>query len=69
MTKGMEEKQKYTIQYAMCAFGLRVQVLHFTFSTFFFFFFCPHLLTLGDKFYCYEQYMHCSHTVHTLFTY
>ena len=36
---------------------------------FFFFFFCPHLLILGDRFYCCEQCMYCSHTVHILFTY
>ena len=35
----------------------------------FFFFSCPHLLTLGDNIYCYEQCIHCLHTVHTLFTY
>ena len=40
----------------------------FTFSFFFFFFF-PHLLTLSDRIYCYEQCMHCSCTVYTLFTY
>ena len=50
MTKGMEEKQKCTIQYAMCAFGLRVQVLHFTFSTFFlFFFFVPAFADFGRQ--------------------
>ena len=49
MTKGMEEKQKYTIQYAMCAFGLRVQVLHFTFSNFFFFFFWPAFVDFGRQ--------------------
>ena len=49
MTKGMEEKQKYTIQYAMCAFGLRVHVLHFTFSTFFFFFFLPAFVDFGRQ--------------------
>ena len=32
----------------------------------FFFFFGPHLLTLGNRFYCCEQCMHCSHTVHVL---
>ena len=36
-----------------------------------FFFFCPYLLTLGDKFYCYEQCMHsvcthCAYTIHVL---
>ena len=51
----------------MCAVGLRIRVFQFTFSTFFFF--CPHLLTLGDNIYCYEQCIYCSHTVHTLFTY
>ena len=33
---------------------------------YFFFFFCPHLLTLGDNIYCYEQCIHCSHIVHVL---
>ena len=50
--------------YTQEAFGLRVHVYKFTF-----FFFFSHLLTLGDNFYCYEQCIHCSHTVHTLFTY
>ena len=36
------------------------------FLLFFFFFFGPHLLTLGNRFYCCEQCMHCSHTVHVL---
>ena len=51
------------------AFGLCVHVYKFTFFVFFVFFFFQHLLTLGDNFYCYEQCIHCSHTVHTLFTY
>ena len=49
----------------MCAFGLRVHVLHFTFF-FIFLFFCALLLTLGDKFYCYKLCMYCSHTVYTV---
>ena len=57
-----------TFKTTMKAFGLRVHVYKFTFSAFFFFFF-SHLLTLGDNFYCYEQCIHCSYTVHTLFTY
>ena len=36
---------------------------------FFFFLFCPHLFNLGDKIYCYKQYMYCSYTVHILFIY
>ena len=39
------------------------KVLHFPF------FFFPHLLTLGGSIYCYEQCIHCSRTVYTLFTY
>ena len=35
----------------------------------FFFFFLPVFVDLGDNLYCYEQCIHCSHTVHTLFTY
>ena len=35
----------------------------------FLFFFGSHLLTLRDNINCYEQCIHCSHTVHTLFIY
>ena len=35
-------------------------------SRFLLFFFCPHLLTLRDNFYCNEQCVHCSHTIHVL---
>ena len=65
----IKKKKKNHIQKKiMEAFGLPVHVYKFTFSAFFFFFF-SHLLTLGDNFYCYEQCIHCSHIVHTLFTY
>ena len=35
----------------------------------FFFFFLPAFVDFGDRFYCCEQCIHCSHTVHILFTY
>ena len=35
-------------------------------SRFLSFFFFPHLLILGDNFYCYEQCIHCAYTVHVL---
>ena len=38
-------------------------------SRFLFFFFCTHLLTSEDNIYCYEQCIHCSHTVYILFMY
>ena len=35
----------------------------------FYFFFCLHLLTLGDDIYCCERCIHCSHTMYILFMY
>ena len=52
--------------YTLWPFGFRIHVYKLMFSVFFFFFFCPHLLILGDNFYCYEQCIHCAYTVHVL---
>ena len=57
---------KWVLPPFMWPFAYRIHVFIFTFSAFFFF--CPHLLTLGDIFYCCEQYIHCTLFTHRAYT-
>ena len=53
-----------------CAFGLRVCIFQFTFSTFFFFFFWPAFVDFGRPYLLlwivYTLFTYCAYTVHVL---